>query len=70
MTNSQARKIKKGHAVTCNVLVSWEIWKERNVHVFRNNAFTSSMLVTKIKDEAALWILAGAKACSVVMPRE
>jgi hypothetical protein len=26
--------------------------------------------VTKIKDEAALWILAGAKACSVVMPRE
>jgi hypothetical protein len=52
------------------MLVSWEIWKERNGRVFRNNASTLSMLVTKIKDEAAIWSLAGAKALSVVMPRE
>lgn len=52
------------------MLVSWEIWKERNARVFRNNASTLSMLVTKIKDEAAIWSLAGAKALSVVMPRE
>jgi hypothetical protein len=52
------------------MLVSWEIWKERNAHVFRNNASTLSMLVTKIKDEATIWSLAGAKALSVVMSRE
>jgi predicted negative regulator of RcsB-dependent stress response len=47
------------------MLVSWEIWKERNARVFRNNASTLSMLVTKIKDEAVIWSLAGAKALSV-----
>jgi hypothetical protein len=52
------------------MLVSWTIWKERNARVIMNNASTLSMLVDKIKDEVALWSLAGAKALSVVMPRE
>jgi hypothetical protein len=52
------------------MLVSWEIWKERNARVFRNKSVTIAMLVTKIKDEANLWRLAGAKALSNVMPRE
>jgi hypothetical protein len=30
--------------------------------VFSNNASTMAMVVDKIKDEAALWSLAGAKA--------
>jgi hypothetical protein len=52
------------------MLVSWEIWKERNARVFQNHSVTSNMLVTKIKDEEATWCLAGAKALSNVIPRE
>jgi hypothetical protein len=52
------------------MLISWEIWKERNVRVFRNTYTTSSFIVVKIKEEIALWSLAGAKAVGNVMPRE
>jgi hypothetical protein len=52
------------------VLISWKFWKERNPRVFRNEASTSDMVVTKIKKEVAMWSLAGAKALSNVMPRE
>ena len=52
------------------MLVSWEIWKERNARVFRNISITSNMLVAKIKSEAVLWCYAGAKALSNVIPRE
>jgi hypothetical protein len=49
------------------MLVSWEIWKERNARVFRNHSITIDMLVNKIKDEAYMWCFAGAKAlCSVI----
>jgi hypothetical protein len=52
------------------MLISCEIWKERNVQVFRVTYTTSSYIVIKIKEEVALWSLAGAKAMSNVMPRE
>ena len=52
------------------MLVTWEIWKERNARVFRNTASTANMVIDKIKEEAALWGLAGAKAFSSLMPRE
>ena len=52
------------------MLVSWEIWKERNARVFRNISTTSNMLLAKIKSEAVMWCYAGAKALSNVMPRE
>jgi hypothetical protein len=32
------------------MLISWEIWNKRNVHVYRNNASTASMLVSRIKE--------------------
>ena len=48
--------------LTClMLLVSWEIWKERNARVFRNVAVPVGVLVARIKDEMALWCLAGAK---------
>jgi hypothetical protein len=50
--------------------VSWEIWKERNARIFRNQKSTSTMLTTKFKEDAAMWSLAGAKALSTIMPRE
>jgi hypothetical protein len=53
-----------------DMLISWEIWKEKNARVFQNEACTSNMLVNKIKEEVATSSLAGAKALSNVMPRE
>jgi hypothetical protein len=50
------------------VLVFFEIWQERNASVFRNHASTSTMLVSKIREEATLWYLARVKALSNVMP--
>jgi hypothetical protein len=52
------------------ILISWEIWKERNAWVFPNTYTTSSFIVVKIKEELALWSLAGAKAVGNVIPRE
>jgi hypothetical protein len=33
--------------VSLAMLVSWEIWKERNARVFRNQAITLTMLVSR-----------------------
>jgi hypothetical protein len=56
--------------VSLAMLISWEIWKERNARVFRNTYTTSSFIIIKIKEEIALWSLVGAKAVGNVMPRE
>jgi hypothetical protein len=52
------------------MLVSWEIWLERNARVFQNRSATASMILQKIKDEMGLWSHAGAKALCNIMPRE
>jgi hypothetical protein len=52
------------------MLISWELWNERNARIFQNNVSTSSTIVIKIKEELALWSLMGVKAVSIVMPRE
>jgi hypothetical protein len=65
------RRIPTGKAVaSLAMLISWEIWKERNARVFRNTFSTLKAVLGKIKVEARLWSLAGAKALSVLMPRE
>ena len=43
------------------LLTSWEIWNERNARVFRNKHASSINMLAKIKYEAKLWVLAGAK---------
>jgi hypothetical protein len=50
--------------------ISWKFWKEQNARVFWNHSSTSAMVVTKVKDEAQMWCLTGAKALSIVIPRE
>jgi hypothetical protein len=50
------------------MLVSWKIWKERNTRVFRDKFATIDMLVLRMKEEMALWCLAGGKAVSNAMP--
>jgi hypothetical protein len=52
--------------VSLAMLVSCEIWKERNAHVFSNDSCTLNMVFTKIKKEVAMWSLAG--ALSNLMP--
>jgi hypothetical protein len=52
------------------MLVSWEIWHERNARIFQNNISAVNMIVFKIKGDVALWSMAEAKASSIVMPRD
>ena len=52
------------------MLVSWELWNERNARVFRNVATTVTMVTARIKEEARIWALAGARHMCNVMPRE
>ena len=56
--------------VSVMMLVSWEIWKERNAIFFQNVSAPTSIVIAKIKEEAHLWSLAGAKQLSTVMSRE
>ena len=56
--------------ISLMMLISWEIWKERNARVFRNTAVPVGVIVAKIKDECSLWSLAGAKHLCNIMPRE
>ena len=50
------------------ILVCWEVWKERNSRVFEHTESTNFMVLQRIKDEARLWILAGAKHLSTFLP--
>jgi hypothetical protein len=43
------------------LLISWEIWKERNERVFNNKSSLPSVVMHKIREEGKDWILAGAK---------
>ncbi|KAK1610430.1 hypothetical protein QYE76_034103 [Lolium multiflorum] len=46
---------------TAIMLISWEIWKERNERVFNNKSSLPLVVMQKIKDEGKDWVLAGAK---------
>ena len=39
---------------TLVMVVAWKVWNERNARVFRNKSITTTMLVKKIKDDAAM----------------
>ncbi|KAF6999229.1 hypothetical protein CFC21_015291 [Triticum aestivum] len=56
--------------ISLMLLISWEIWKERNARVFRNVAVPVGVIVAKIKEECSLWGLAGAKYLRTLMPQE
>ena len=44
------------------LLVTWEIWRERNARVFKNHETSALGLLAKIKSEVTAWVAAGAKA--------
>jgi hypothetical protein len=43
------------------ILITWEIWKERNGRILINKSSMPSALLQRIKDESKNWIMAGAK---------
>ena len=51
------------------MLITWEVWKERNARIFNRQETSVTMLLEKIKAEANLWIVAGAKALRDVIVR-
>jgi hypothetical protein len=42
------------------LLGSWELWRERNRHIFQKEELSVVALVRRIRDEASLWRMAGA----------
>jgi hypothetical protein len=44
------------------LLLTWEIWCERNAKVFHNKQALAHVVFDRIRREARLWVLAGAKA--------
>ena len=52
------------------MLVSREIWLERNDRVFRNKSSTVNMLFDQIKEKAVIWCHAGGKALCNIICRE
>lgn len=52
------------------LLTSWAIWNERNARVFRHKSAPPFVILALIKGEAALWVAAGAKKLSSIMPGE
>jgi hypothetical protein len=56
-------KERAREAVTSMImLVSWEIWTEKNASVFQHHTGTFSIIIAKIKEEETLWGLAGARS--------
>jgi hypothetical protein len=52
------------------MLVSWTVWKERNVRVFNNKSAPPTILLDIIKSETKLWLAMGSKHFSYVIPGE
>jgi hypothetical protein len=57
------RRREKGHCLACNAC-----FENGKREIFNNKASTAFMLIVKIKEEVALWSLAGAKSLSNIMP--
>jgi hypothetical protein len=52
------------------LLVTWEIWNERNARVFRNKQAPLHVVLDRVKSEARLWVTAGARHLGNIMPGE
>jgi hypothetical protein len=49
------------------LLTVWKIWSKRNARVFRNKQSPSFVILDKIKVEARLWAIAGAKKLGSIL---
>ena len=55
---------------TIAMLITWEIWNERNRRVFRHHETLAPALMSLIKQEALAWVAAGAKDLANIISRE
>ena len=60
--------MRKGLA-SAVLLVPWMLWKHRNDCVFNHGRPLIADLLTKIKDEAALWAAAVALGLRAIIPQ-
>jgi hypothetical protein len=65
MTN---RGFKQKGIASLTLLVTWEIWNKRDARVFRNKSVAHMVVLEKIRKEARLWVIAGAKRLRDLMP--
>jgi hypothetical protein len=52
------------------LLVTWEIWKERNDRIFNHRESSVATTLAKIRSESSIWIVAGAKGLATLLVRE
>jgi hypothetical protein len=43
------------------MLVTWKIWNKRNARIFKNENTLPTIIFSRIKLEARVWVLAGIK---------
>jgi hypothetical protein len=60
---------RKGVA-SLTLLTVWMIWEERNARIFKHKLSPTFVILDKIKCEARLWAIAGAKRLGDLMPGE
>uniref|UniRef100_A0A8I6XV68 Reverse transcriptase zinc-binding domain-containing protein n=1 Tax=Hordeum vulgare subsp. vulgare TaxID=112509 RepID=A0A8I6XV68_HORVV len=61
------KAMRKGLA-TATLLTAWMLWKHRNSCVFDGEQPSTAMLSAKIREEASLWVRAGATGLGTIMP--
>jgi hypothetical protein len=50
------------------MLVSWELWNERNARFFNNKSSMALVVLARIKSEARSWVFTGAKYLVYLIP--
>jgi hypothetical protein len=68
MANGRMPNRKAMASIT--LLVSWEVWSERNARVFPTKYAPANVVFGKIRKEARMWELAGARRLGDLMTRE
>ena len=66
--NSTSTAEAKG-ARSLAILVAWSIWCERNRRIFYDAVKTTTRIVEEIKENARLWVSAGAKHLATIVDR-
>jgi hypothetical protein len=56
----QQPRTRKG-ASTLFMIVAWHLWKDRNLRLFEQRTAITSVIIDRIKPEANLWVVAGAR---------
>jgi hypothetical protein len=53
---ANTKGVPKKALCTLTLLVTWEIWNERNRRTFQQKELSTASLMAKIKEEAKTWV--------------